>query len=229
MHSGHRQRLRDRYLREGLDSFELHNQLELLLFYAIPRKDTNEIAHRLVERYHSLSAILEAPEDELCTIEGIGPSAASFLHFIPQICRCYMSDVLHPQDHIIHSVEEAGQYLTARLIGFDHEVVVLLLLSSAGKIRFCDIVAHGNINSSDVDFRKLLALCAKHKAAKAIIAHNHPNGMALPSSDDVETTKQLSHVFSVSGTTLVDHIIVADGDYMSLAETGMLSGVENAK
>ena len=129
VHTGHRERLRERYRREGLDSFELHNVLELVLFHIIPRKDTNEIAHRLVEKYHSISAILEAPEEELCKIEGIGPTAACFLHMIPSLCRLYMTDLRQPENNCISSTEQACDFLAARLSGYDHEVVLVLLLT----------------------------------------------------------------------------------------------------
>ena len=222
-HEGHRERLRRRYEAEGLDAFETHNVLELLLFYAIPRKDTNKIAHRLEATFGSLSAVLEAPEEELRKIEGIGPQAASFLHFIPQICRKYMEDVSRPQGECIHSSEEAGEYLSARFIGVQEEIVVLLLISATGKIRFCDTVARGGFNSADVDLRKLLSLGMKFKSSSAILAHNHPSGVALPSQDDLQTTRVIAKALASVGVHLIDHIIVADGDYVSLADSGILA------
>lgn len=221
-HQGHRERLRRRYETEGIDGFEMHNVLELLLFYTIPRKDTNEIAHRLEEKFGSLSAVLEAPEEELQKVEGIGPQAASFLHFIPQICRKYMQDISKPQGECIHSSEEAGRYLSARFIGVQEEIVVLLLVSATGKIRFCDTIARGGFHSAEVDIRKLLSLGMKFKSSSAILAHNHPSGVALPSQDDLETTGAICKALESVGVHLIDHIIVAEGDYVSLADSGIL-------
>lgn len=226
MHTGHRERLRERYRREGLDSFELHNILELVLFHIIPRKDTNEIAHRLVEKYHSLSAILEAPEEELCKIEGIGKTAACFLHMIPSLCRLYMTDLRNPENNCISSTEQACDYLSARLCGYDHEVVVALLLSQRGRILCCETIADGNINSADLDLRKLISLCISYKCSRVIIAHNHPSGIAMPSREDIETTGLIDDALGRSGTRLVDHIIVADGDYISLADSGFMGSLE---
>lgn len=226
MHEGHRERLRQRYRREGLDEFELHNVLELVLFHIIPRKDTNEIAHRLVEKYHSLSAILDAPEEELCKIEGIGKTAACFLHMIPSLCRLYMSDLRYPENGCIESTGQACEFLSARLSGYDHEVVVALMLSQRGKILCCETIADGNINSADLDIRKLVGLCISYKCSRLILAHNHPSGIAMPSREDVETTRMLEETLAQSGTRLIDHIIVADGDYMSLADSGFMGEME---
>ena len=226
VHTGHRERLRERYRREGLDSFELHNVLELVLFHIIPRKDTNEIAHRLVEKYHSLAAILEAPEEELCKIEGIGRTAACFLHLIPSLCRLYMTDLKTPENNCIASTEQACEYLSARLSGYDHEVVVVLLLTAKGRIQYCDTIANGSINSADLDLRKLVSLSLTYKSSRAIVAHNHPSGMAMPSREDLQTTQAIADALRTCGTQLLDHVIVADGDYISLADSGFMGEIQ---
>ncbi len=226
VHTGHRERLRQRYRREGLDSFELHNVLELVLFHVIPRKDTNEIAHRLVEKYHSLSAILEAPEEELCKIEGIGNTAACFLHMIPSLCRLYMTDLRWPENNCISSTEQACEFLAARLSGYDHEVVAVLLLTAKGRIQCCDIIADGSINSADMDLRKLVSMCLTYKSSRVIVAHNHPSGMAMPSREDMQTTQAIAEALRTCGTQLIDHVIVADGDYISLADSGFMGDIQ---
>lgn len=225
MHDGHRERLRQRYRREGLDAFEVHNILELVLFHVIPRRDTNEIAHRLVERYHSLAAIVEAPEEELCQIEGIGKTAACFLHMIPSLCRLYMTDLKRPENNCITSTEQAGEFLSARLSGYDHEVVVVLLLNARGRIQYCDLLTNGAINSADMDLRKLVALCLAHKCSRVIVAHNHPSGIAMPSKEDLETTRLIAQALQNCDAQLIDHVIVADGDYVSLANSGFMGEI----
>ncbi len=225
LHDGHRERLRQRYRREGLDAFELHNVLELVLFYVIPRRDTNEIAHRLVERYHSLAAILEAPEEELCQIEGIGKTAACFLHMLPSLSRLYMTDLKRPENNCITSTEQAGDFLAARLSGYDHEVVAVLLLNARGRIQYCDILTNGAINSADMDLRKLVSLCLTHRCSRVIVAHNHPSGIAMPSKEDLETTRLIAEALQNCDAQLIDHVIVADGDYISLADSGFMGEI----
>ena len=134
-----------------------------------------------------------------------------------------MEDVTCPQGECIHSSEEVGRFLSARFIGVQEEIVVLLLVSAVGKIRFCDTIARGGFNSAEVDLRKLLSLGMKFKSSSAILAHNHPSGVALPSQDDLETTRALSKALESVGVHLIDHIIVAEGDYVSLAESGILA------
>lgn len=226
-HDGHRDRLRKRYEREGLDHFELHNLIEFLLFNVIPRRDTNEIAHRLVDRYQTLSAILDAPVDELRQIDGIGEQAACFLHMIPQLCRLYLSD-LQDHSHTFTRSDQICNYISARLIGYDHEVVYLMLLSYAGHLRYGDIIAEGNLNSSNFSIQKLLSICTRYKSSTAILAHNHPNGIALPSQEDIDTTIRAAKVLKVSGIQLLDHIIVADGDCVSFQQSDYMKQINHA-
>lgn len=222
MHEGHRARVRDRYEQEGLDAFSLHNVLEMVLFFVIPRGDTNPIAHRLVEKYHTLSAILEAPAEELAQIEGIGSNAASFLAMIPHLCRLYLTDLTMPQGDRFLNTTQIGNYLTSRLLGYDHEVVLLMLLGSSGKLRCCEKIGTGSLHSADLDMRKLLTLCAKYGGSRAILAHNHPDGLAFPSIEDMRTTERLIDILKTGGIRLEDHIIVSGTDFVSCAASNLM-------
>ena len=122
IHDGHREKMRQRYLKSGLDGFADHEALELLLYYAIPRKDTNPIAHALMERYGSLSAVLTAPVEDLCKVEGIGENAAILLRLAPQVYqKARLSDV--ERETVLNSVERAGTYLMQRFVGERREVI----------------------------------------------------------------------------------------------------------
>ena len=109
LHEGHRQRLKERFLREGLDHFEPHTVLELLLFYAVPQRDTNELAHRLIARFGSLDAVFDAAFDELCAVEGIGRNTATLLKLVPDLTRRYLDSADHEQV-LLTSVQAIGDF-----------------------------------------------------------------------------------------------------------------------
>ena len=136
IHDGHREKMRQRFLKGGLDSFADHEALELLLYYAIPRRDTNPIAHALMERYGSLSAVLTAPVEDLKKVEGVGESAAVLLKLAPQLYRkARLSDA--EQETVLSSVERVGAYLLERFAGEKNEVVYQLCLDRKGKLLVC--------------------------------------------------------------------------------------------
>lgn len=218
MHDGHRKRLKERFRREGLDKFEEHNILELLLFYGIPRKDTNETAHALMSKFGSISGILDAPYEEIMTVEGIGESVATFLKFIPAMCRVYMEDKAS-DIRIVSDSESAAKLVCNKYIGRMVETFVLLLLDSKGKVLFCDVVREGSIHAVDINIKKMISICSVYDASTAIISHNHPSGVALPSRADLDTTLKFRRAIEFIGVHLYDHIIFADDDYVSLADT----------
>jgi len=218
MHDGHRGRLRERFRREGLDKFEEHNIMELLLFYGIPRKDTNETAHALMRKFGSVSGVLDAPYDEIMAVEGIGESAATFLKLIPAICRVYMDDKASDV-RIVTDSESAATLIGSKYIGRTVETFVLLLLDSKGKVLFCDVVQEGSIHAVDINIKKMISICSIYDAYTAIVSHNHPSGVALPSRMDLDTTLKFRRALEFISVRLYDHIIFADGDYVSLADS----------
>lgn len=183
IHQGHREKMRQRFLKSGLESFADHEALELLLYYAIPRRDTNPIAHRLMERYGSLTAVLSAPAEDLKKVEGIGESAAVLLKIAGQIGRkARLSDTT--QSRAMTDVETVGAYLLERYAGETHEVVYELCLDRKGKLLACKRLHDGGAASAALDIRKVVENAILTSASTVILAHNHPSGIALPSDDD---------------------------------------------
>ena len=222
IHDGHREKMRQRYLKGGLEGFADHEALELLLYYAIPRRDTNPIAHALMERYGSLSAVLTAPVEDLCKVEGIGESAAILLRLAPQLYqKARLSDA--EQETVLNSVDRVGTYLLQRFIGERREVVYQLCLDRKGKLLACKRLGEGGVASADLDIRKLMENAILTSATAVILAHNHPSGVALASKEDYAATTRVREALATIGVTLVDHIIVADGDYVSLKDSGFFS------
>lgn len=220
IHDGHRQRVYDRFRKEGLDSFSPHNVLEMLLFYSIPRADTNEIAHSLIERFGSLAAVFDAPESELVKVTGVGERSAVLIKMIPQLSRYYMTD--KTADVIINSSRQAGEYLLPRYVGRTVETVMVVCLDNKGKVINTTIVHEGNINVSEVSVQAVASVALQSKASAIIIAHNHPDGVALPSADDISTTKLICRTLAALNVKVVDHIIIGDNDFVSVFDSGKL-------
>ena len=218
-HDGHRQRLKERFLLEGLDNFNELQVLELLLFYAIPRQDTNPLAHRLLDKFGSLSQVLEAPASELQKVEGMGPNAATFLSLVTSVGRYYMVNRAM-QNTILSTAEKCGEFLTPYFHGRRNETVFLLCLDAKCKLLSCKEVSEGSVNSAGVSTRKVVELALAANATTAVLAHNHPSGLAVPSGEDVHTTYRIAAALDAVEITLADHIIVADGDFISMGASG---------
>ena len=233
IHDGHREKMRRRFLETGLEGFADHEALELLLYYAIPRRDTNPIAHALMERYDSLSGVLNAPVEDLEKVEGIGESAAILLSLVSRLSRkARIADA--SQETILNSSERAGAYLLERFAGERRELVFLLCLDRKGRLLACKRLGEGGISSApleegdvasaDLNIRKVVEMALLTSASAVILAHNHPSGVAVPSSSDEAATRQVAEALRTIGVRLVDHIVVADRDFVSMADSGDLLG-----
>ena len=218
IHEGHRQRLKDRFRREGLDNFDELYVLELLLFYCIPRKDTNPIAHRLLDQFGSLTAVLEASPEELEKVEGINTSASTFLSLITQVGRYYQVRRAEPGD-ILRTSDQCGNYLMPYFFGRDTETVFMLCLDAKCKVICCKKVGEGNVNSANIPIRRVVEMALSANATSVVLAHNHPSGLALPSADDVQTTLRVAAALETVEIALADHIVVCGDDFISMAQS----------
>ena len=221
IHDGHRQRMKNRFLQYGLDNFDDVNALELLLFFAAPRRDTNGLAHALLDRFGSLSAVLDASAEELQSVDGVGENAAALLGLIPAVSRRYMIGKT-PDTLPVDDPASAGRYFLPRFMYEREEVVLALLLDARKKPILCRELGRGVVNAAEVSARKLAELCLERKASAVILAHNHPSGVALPSAEDETVTARLARALGLIGVELSDHIIVAGCEYVSMRECGLL-------
>jgi len=222
IHSGHRLRMKERFIKEGLDSFSDHQILELLLFFGIPYKDTNAIAHGLLQRYGSVSAVLEADYEELSHTKWIGANAAVLLKLIPEITRRYYNDRWKERPQLSSSTK-AGEYALPLFIGLNHEVFYLICLDSQNRVNMAVPVFKGTINEAPVYPRLIVENALRYKANSVIFAHNHPGGSVNASNADVEVTLKLKTALDYISVKVADHIIVAGKDYISMAEQGLVS------
>lgn len=219
IHEGHRQRLKKRFMQEGMEHFESHEVLELMLYYTIPRKDTNAIAHNLLNHFGSLAQIMEAPVSELMKVPDVGENAAIFLSALNAFCRYYM--VNRGSDNVIlQTIEQCGTYLLPFFYGRRNETVYLLCLDAKCKVLCCKEVGEGSVNSAAVPIRRIVEMALGANATTAVLAHNHPSGMAIPSGEDQLTTRRLAAALSAVDIELVDHLVVADDDYVSMRQSG---------
>ncbi len=218
--SEHRRRVKDKFLQNGLPSgTPPHEILEFLLFYSIPRKDTKIVAKMLLEKFGSIANVFSASVEELQTVEGVGEHSAILIKLIPEIAKAYREDLLGTASYL-NSVEEIGTYLLSRYAYFGtEEVFSLLSLNNKGKLLGFNVIEKGDIGSVGVSTRKVIETLINTKATSAIIAHNHPGGIALPSDIDLKITHSLRSSLKSINVVLLDHIIIAGDDFVSLLQS----------
>lgn len=221
IHKGHRERLKKRFLNEDIDKFEPHNLFELLLFYAIPRKDTNEIAHDLVNQFGGIFKVFDAPIEELVKVKGISENAALLIKLVPSLCRVYMKDEIDTNP-ILDSVEKMGRYCVTYFVGRVTEFVYLICLDNSSRVISCDFIMDGAVNYANISIRKITDFVVKYNASMVVLTHNHPNGFAIPSNNDVFTTLAIKNSLMQLDIELIDHIVVSKDNYASLAEQGYI-------
>ena len=222
IHDGHREKMRKRFLSGGLEHFADHEALELLLFYAIPRRDVNPIAHELMNRYGSLSAVLAAPVEDLQKVDGIGESAAILLKLVPHLCHKARLADAGKQEIVLNTSGRAGVYLLEYFAEEKNEVIYQLCLDRKGKALVCKRLGEGNVGSAALDIRRMVENAILSNASAVILAHNHPSGVALPSPEDYAATDRAKAALATIGVALSDHIIIADGTFVSMADSGYL-------
>ncbi len=224
-HEGHRQRLRERFFKNEMDSFAPHEALELLLTYAIPRRDTNLLAHRLIEHFGTLHAVLEAPLEELTQVDGIGENAAVLVHMLLPLYRMYEQDRLAPSLSLT-TFKQVEDFCAGLLKGLNAERFYVLCFDARLKLIQTRLVSEGTLNEVAVYPRRILSILLRHNAAGAVLAHNHPAGTFAPSDADIILTNTLNGLLQGVGIRLYDHILVAGGQTFSFKQNGILKDEE---
>lgn len=221
-HYGHRARMRSRFLKSGLESFQPHEVLEMLLFYALPRGDTNQIAHELIQKFHSISGVLDADIEDLKQIKGISEYAAVFLKLMPQLCQVYQFDKM--RDHeALDSVKKLCEYVKVQFSCATQEQVLLLCLNESLQLLHCEIISTGSTQSVMLDTHRIVACAIQKRSSRVVLAHNHPHAPAEFSDADLFATIQLKRTLHEVQIQLLDHIVVGkNGDTMSMKHSGGL-------
>lgn len=218
-HIGHRQRLRGRFITSGLDGFNEHEVLELLLCYAISRRDVNGLAHKLIERFGSLSAVLDAPVGELMAVEGVGEQAAVLIKLIPQITRKYqLSGIDAAKRPRLDNVNKAGSFMIPYFQGLTEEFVYLLCLDNQCRLIHMEVCGHGGESFAVTSSKRIVELATRFRATSVLLAHNHPDGVPVPSREDITVTRSIAEALCLVDIRLADHIIVSGNEFSSMSE-----------
>ncbi len=224
LHAGHRKRMREEFLRTGGAEMEEHRLLELLLFYAIPQGDVNPLAHLLVDHFGSLTGVLHATYDQLVKVKGVGHNTAVLLQLIPAVAARYMRQNAS-FEHQIVDLWQLRELLEPYFFGQRDEVAYLVCMDGNSRLLATRKLGEGVVDTVQIATRKVLEAALDCNASQAVLAHNHVSGVAVPSNADVDTTLRLKRVLAESvGITLVDHLIFAGGDMVSMAQSGLLRG-----
>lgn len=216
VHKMHRSRMRKKYAEMGLQAFAPHEVLEFLLFYSYRRVDTNEIAHRLLKKFGTISGVFDADLQSLMEVEGVGENAAIFLKLQNDLQRYCMIERFSEEKNTRITPDNIGTYASCLFYGHADEVFYMISLTADCELISADIVARGTVNSIAVYSREVVKKALETKATLVILAHNHPNGMLVPSEADIKTTKILSDALNFVNVKIIDHIIFGGGECISL-------------
>lgn len=222
LHEGHRQRVKVRYLAEGLDGFEDHQVLEMLLFFCIPMKDTNELAHKMLREFGSLAGLFEADPKDIRKRCNVGENTAVLVSLIPSLARRYFKGKWGDKP-VLNSTAKAGEFAVSLFAGRTYEAFYAICLDSQNRVNYAALVHEGTINEAPVYPRLIVETALRHQANSLILAHNHPGGALQPSSADIEVTRRVVTAVEAISIKVMDHIIVAGDKYYSFAEKGLMS------
>ncbi len=221
-HAGHRQRVRERFLHEGLDAFRDHEVLELLLFYCVPKRDTNVMAHAILREYGTLSCLFEADPQDIARRCGLSVATAILLSLAGPLTRRYLRQRWGDRP-VLGTSARAGEYAVTLFAGRPYEVFYVICLDSQNRVNHAALVHEGTLNEAPVYPRLIVEAALRHKAGSVILAHNHPGGSLAASTPDLDVTRRIQDALKPIAIAVVDHIIVAGERYASLAEQGLLT------
>ena len=222
---GHRQRLRDKFLAQGIEAFTDAEIIELLLTFGTPRSDCKEAARALLTQFGSLPAVLDAAPVQLQQVKGVGPKNTFALHFIQGVARRYLRQRVVGKEYI-RSSREVADYLIHSMRGLQHEVLTVVFLDAAHAVLDATVVAEGTVTVNTIYPRELVKAALARNASALVIAHNHPSGSLTPSRQDSELTRSLYLVCSFMHLDLLDHLIIGAGDQVySFADQGVMASI----
>ncbi|MDL2280290.1 DNA repair protein RadC [Selenomonadales bacterium OttesenSCG-928-I06] len=219
LHKGHRLRVKKRFLKEGLDGFADHQILEFLLYYAIPMKDTNELAHKILKEFGSISNVFEAHPNDIMKRCNVTENIAILISLVPHLAKRYNQDKWGNKP-CLNTSSKVGNYAIDLFTGRVYESFFLICLDNQGNLNNAVLLHEGTIDEVSVYPRLVVEAAIRYNAAMVVLAHNHPSGSLVPSDDDKSTTIRVRTALNAISVRLIDHIIVAGTEYYSFSENG---------
>ncbi|PID40611.1 MAG: hypothetical protein CR984_02315 [Proteobacteria bacterium] len=225
--AGHRQRLRDRFLKAGLEGFHDYEIIEMLLALATPRKDCKQAAKAALARFRTLPGVLDASPTELCQVPGIGPTNLFGLKLVPAVARRTLRQQLVGKTALTNS-GELFDYLNHSIRDRKRECFLAIYLDAKNRVISDEILFTGTVTSSAVYPREVVKAALNHSAAAVIFAHNHPSGDPAPSNDDMVITRKLVQACALMGIAVHEHLIIGSEGYFSFADHGHMDRIKSA-
>lgn len=222
IHKGHRERMLTKFIKHGISSFSDFEVLEFLLFYAIPYKDTNEIAHKLIDKFGSIKAVMEADHQSLVSVDGIGDRSAALIVLFREFHK-YISITHYSQD-ILYTSKISAEYCMKYFANHVEESFIVISLDSERRVKCIDVISEGNESETAFYPRNIIKVVLKNRATNVILAHNHPDNNPEPSSNDLALTDQITYMLKGLGAVVIDHIICSGNGYYSFADKGYIKG-----
>ena len=222
VHEGHRDRMRRRYLEGGPDGFANHELLEMLLYGTIPRGDTNEIAHHLLDEFGTIANLIEADPYEIAKTSGIGIKSAVFLSLLHELVCRYEGEKREPKEALT-SIARAVEYSSMLLAFRPTERFYAVFLDSRRQVVHTSKIAEGTISEAMVSPRLIVEKALRYQSTGVLLCHNHPGGNVRPSREDIELTVRLRNMLEPLGIMIMDHVIIGENQYFSFFENDMLT------
>lgn len=223
-HEGHRQRMKERYLTSGLEGFSAHEIVEMLLFYAVPYRDTNPLGHQLIDQFGGFTNLLEATYADLVKQPGVTPHIATLICLVRDIARRYHMESASETVTQLHTVADAAQHIKPWFLGQRAESVVLMSLDNKLKVLNITRVTQGTVNNTSFEPRLIVEQVIQDNATAVVLAHNHPNGYAFPSVEDIVVTQHLCELLRALSVDVLDHLVVSENDCTSMAQSYYVTG-----
>ena len=220
VHKGHRERVMQKFINHGLSSFTDFEVLEFLLFYAIPYKDTNVLAHKLIEKFGSIKGVMEAEHFELVSVSGIGERAASLIVLLREIYK-YINTCQYTCD-ILATSKLTAQFCMNYFKDHLEENFILISIDSDKRVKCIDVISKGDETETAFYPRNVVKAVVKNRVTSVILAHNHPGNDTEPSANDLIITEKICNLLRGVGVTVVDHVICNGDEYLSFSDKGYL-------
>lgn len=198
-----------------MSHFTEYQLLELALCFSVPRVDTNPIAHRLLEKFDSVKGIFDASPEELCRVEGVGENTAIFLQTVLELMRRYERDLLQ-RKVCYNTLSSIASYLHPYFSGLNRERLYMMLFNNRMNLMDCVLISEGAVNCTSAQLRPIVETAFKYEASAVVMAHNHPNGLRVPSPSDIEFTEMLNKHLNEIGIVLLEHLVFADQEYQPI-------------